>query len=148
MSYPSAAGTFMMVAETTTEQATPVGTVYANITLSNPCLKRSVSVRAMVDIGATHMIVTPDIARELGFDREETSTYSLTVADSRRVRVPRIQPVEIRFDDRTFLTEAAVLGDECLMGVIPLEAMDLVVDPKQRCVTPNPAHPDGPLFRA
>jgi hypothetical protein len=26
--------------------------------------------------------------------------------------------------------------------------MDLVVDPKQRCVTPNPAHSDGPLFRA
>jgi hypothetical protein len=34
------------------------------------------------------------------------------------------------------------------MGVIPLEAMDLVVDPKQQRVTPNPAHPDGPVFRA
>jgi hypothetical protein len=45
-------------------------------------------------------------------------------------------------------TEAAVLGDECLMGVIPLEAMDLVVNPKLECVTPNPAHPDGPVFRA
>jgi hypothetical protein len=33
-------------------------------------------------------------------------------------------------------TEAAVLGDECLMGVIPLEAMDLVVNPKLECVTP------------
>jgi hypothetical protein len=26
--------------------------------------------------------------------------------------------------------------------------MDLVVDPKLRRVTPNPAHPDGPVFRA
>ncbi len=86
-------------------------------------------------------------ATRRGFDLEETSTYSLTVADSRRVRAPRIQPVEIRFDDRTFMTEAAVLGDECLMGVIPLEAMDLVVDPKQRHVIANPAHPDGPVFR-
>jgi hypothetical protein len=66
LSYPSAAGTFMMVAETAAEQATPVGTVYANITLSNPHLERSVSVRAVVDTGATHMIVTADIARELG----------------------------------------------------------------------------------
>ena len=138
----------MMASETATEQGTPVGTVYANITLTNPYLKRSISVRALVDTGATHMIVTRHIALELGFDLEETSTYSLTVAESRRVRVPRIQPVEIGFEDRTFLTEAAVLGEECLMGVIPLEAMDLVVDPKQRCVTPNPAHPDGPLFRA
>jgi clan AA aspartic protease len=146
--YPSAATTFMMVAETTAEQGKSVGTIYANITLTNPYLKKSVSIRVMVDMGTTHMIVTAPIARELGFDLEETSTYSLTVADARRVRVPRIQPVEIRFDDRTFLTEAAVLGDECLMGVIPLEAMDLVVDPKQQRVTPNPAHPDGPVFRA
>jgi clan AA aspartic protease len=138
----------MMVIKTTAEQGKHVGTVYAAITLTNPYLKKSVSVRTMVDTGATHMIVPARIARELGFDLEETSTYSLTVADSRRVRVPRIQPVEIRFDDRTFLTEAAVLGDECLMGVIPLEAMDLVVDPKQQRVTPNPAHPDGPVFRA
>jgi clan AA aspartic protease len=115
---------------------------------TNPYLKKSVTVRAMVDTGTTHMIVTADIARELGFDLEETSTYSLTVADSRRVRVPRIQPLEIRFDDRTYVTEAAVLGDECLMGCLPLEAMDLVVNPKLQRVTPNPKHPDGPLFRA
>jgi clan AA aspartic protease len=138
----------MMVTETTAEQGTPVGTVYANITLTNPYLKKSVSVRAMVDTGTTHMIVTEHVARELGFDLEETSTYSLWVADARRVRVPRIQPVQIRLDDRTYVTEAAVLGDECLMGVIPLEALDLIVDPKHHRVTPNPAHPDGPEFRA
>jgi clan AA aspartic protease len=138
----------MMITGTTAEQGRPVGIVYADITLTNPYLKKSVAVRARVDTGATHMVVTAEIARELGFDLEETSTYSLTIADTRRVRVPRIQPVEIRFHDRTYLTEAAVLGDECLMGVLPLEAMDLVVDPKLRRVTPNPAHPDGPVFRA
>jgi clan AA aspartic protease len=137
-----------MVTGTTPEQGKPMGIVYANITLTNPLLEKSVNVRVMVDTGTTHMIVTADVARELGFDLEEMSTYSLTVADSRRVRCPRIQPVQIRFDDRTYLTEAAVLGDECLMGVIPLEAMDLVVNPKLERVTPNPAHPDGPVFRA
>jgi hypothetical protein len=64
------------------------------------------------------------------------------------LRRTRIQPVEIRFDDRTYLTEAAVQGDECLMGVIPLEVMDLVVNAKLERVTPNLAHPDGPVFRA
>ncbi len=136
-----------MVPGTENEQGTHVGIVHAEITLTHPYLKRSVGVRAMVDTGATHMIVTPEVARELGFDLEETSTYSLTVADARRVRVPRIQPLEIRFHDRTYVTEAAVLGVECLLGVIPLEALDLVVDPKRRCVTPNPVHPDGPVFR-
>jgi clan AA aspartic protease len=132
----------------TPQQGTPVGIVYADIVLTNPYLGKSVAVRVMVDTGTTHMIVTADIARELGFDLEETSTYSLTVADTRWVRCPRIQPIEIRFDDRTYLTEAAVLGDECLMGVIPLQAMDLVVNPRMECVMPNPAHPDGPVFRA
>lgn len=113
-----------------------MGTVHVRITLSN------------VDTGTTHMIVTRQVALELGFDLEETSMYSLTVADSRRVRAPRIQPVEIRFEDRSYVTEAAVLGDECLMGVIPLEALDLVVDPRQQRVTPNPAHPEGPVYRA
>jgi clan AA aspartic protease len=137
-----------MVKGTTVEQGTPMGIVYEDITLTNRYLNKSVTVRAMVDTGTTHMIVTADIARELGFDLEETSTYSLTVADTRRVRVPRITPIEITLHDRTFTTEAAVLGDECLMGVIPLEAMDLVVDPKLQRVTANPAHPDGPVFRA
>jgi clan AA aspartic protease len=145
---PLTARGFMMVARSTAEQGAPMGIVYADITLTNPLLKRSVSVRAMVNTGTTHMIVTADIARELGFDLEETSTYSLTVADSRRVRVPRIEPIKIGVYDRTFTTEAAVLGDECLMGVIPLEAMDLVVNAKQQRVTPNPANPDGPVFRA
>src|SRR5882757_404480 len=138
----------MMVTGTTPEQGRPMGIVYANITLTNRLLEKSVNVRVMVDTGTTHMIVTADVARELGFDLEEMSTYSLTVADSRRVRCPRIRPIQIRFEDRTYQTEAAVLGDECLMGVIPLEAMDLVVNPKLERVTPNPAHPDGPVFRA
>jgi clan AA aspartic protease len=137
----------MMIARVITEQRTAMGIVYAEITLINMLLGKSVTVRTMVDTGTTHMIVPAPIARELGFDLEEMSTYSLTVADTRRVRVPRIGPIEIRLGDRFYRTEAAVLGDECLMGVIPLEAMDLVVNPTLQCVTPNPKHPDGPEFR-
>jgi len=58
--YPPAAGELLMATQTTAEQGTPVGTVYANITLTNPYLKKSVSLRAMVDTGTTHMIVHPD----------------------------------------------------------------------------------------
>jgi len=125
-----------------------MGIVHADITLTNLFTEKSVNVRTMVDTGTTHMIVPANIARELGFDLEEVKTYSLTVADTRRVRCPCIAPIEIRLNDRSCVMEAAVLGNECLMGVVPLEMMDLVVDPKRQCVTANPKHPDGPVFPA
>jgi clan AA aspartic protease len=137
----------MMTATSIDEQGKPMGTVYADVTLTNMFSGRSVNVRTMVDTGAIHMVVPAAVATELGFDLEEVSVSYVTVADGRRVRCPQIAPVEIRFQDRTCPSSLVVLGDECLMGVVPLELMDLVVDPVQERVVPNPKHPDGPVFR-
>jgi len=46
------------------------------------------------------------------------------------------------------ITEALVLGDEPLMGVLPLEAMDLMVDPLRQQLVANPAHPNYPVALA
>ena len=43
---------------------------------------------------------------------------------------------------------AAPEGTTPLIGQIPLEALDLVVDPRSRELRTNPAHPDGPLMYA
>ncbi len=67
------------------------------------------------------------------------------MADGRQVYAPCLAPVEIRWVDRWVCTEVMVLGDECLVGVIPLEALDLMVDPK--CLKLVPKHPDGPRKR-
>jgi len=126
-----------------------MGQVYANFVLTNFNRDKRVPIRALVDTGATEIIVTPDVARELGFDLEEVSRVPVTLADGRRVSVPRLRGVEIHFADRSYLSEAVVLeGGECLVGVVPLEVMDLVVDPKREQLVPNPAHPDGPCWRA
>jgi len=54
--------------------------------------------------------------------------------------------IQIQFQDRTYLTEALVMGTECLVGVVPLEVLDVIVDPKsQRLVV---RLPDGPCARA
>lgn len=136
-----------MTATRTDEQGKSMGTVYADISLTNLFTRKSVNVRAMVDTGAIHMVVPASVATELGFDLEEVSVSYVTVADGRRVRCPQVAPVEIRFQDRTCPSSLVVLGNECMMGVVPLELMDLVVDPVQECVVPNPKHPDGPVFR-
>ena len=124
-----------------------MGTIYADIKLTNRFSGKSVNVRAMVDTGTTYMCIPVRVALELGYDLDEISTFSLTVADSRRVRCPHIDCLRIDFEDRWCTCDAAVLGDECLMGCLSLEAMDLVVNPKLERVTGNPKHPDGPTWR-
>ena len=136
-----------MAATSKVGQGKPMGTVYAEVTLTNMFSGKRVNVRTMVDTGAIHMVVPAAVATELGFDLEEVSISYVTVADGRRIRCPQVAPVEIRFQDRTCPSSLVVLGKECLMGVVPLELMDLVVDPVQERVIPNPEHPDGPVFR-
>jgi len=80
---------------------------------------------------------------------EEVSRVTVTLADGRRVSVPRLRGVEIHFADRSYCRRLSFWnGGECLVGVVPLEVMDLVVDAKREQLVPNPAHPDGPCLRA
>ncbi len=41
-----------------------------------------------------------------------------------------------------------MLGNEALLGVIPLDAMDLVIDPRQQTLVVNPQHPKYPVALA
>ena len=119
-----------------------MGLSKVQLTLTNMFKKNSIEISALVDKGAVHMCVTQAQARQLGFDLEECVTQIVTLADSRQIEVPKIRPIEIAFANRTYVTEALVLGDEALMGVIPLEAMDLVIDPRGQHVVVNPEHPN------
>ena len=122
-----------------------MGLTYAKLELVNLFNKKQVSVNALVDSGATHMCVTAEVALQLGYDIDEVSTHVVTLAYGRQTKVPRIGPIEIRFENRAYMTEAMVLGDESLMGVLPLEAMDLVLDPRGQRLMVNPAHPNYPV---
>jgi clan AA aspartic protease len=125
-----------------------MGTTYADLKLINLFTKQSVEVKALVDMGAAFMCVTEAIAVQLGFDTTEVSRHVVTLADGRQIRVPRIAPIEIIFGNRSYITEALVLGDEPLMGVLPLEAMDLLADPLRQQLIINPEHPNFPVALA
>jgi hypothetical protein len=60
-----------------------------------------------------------------------------------------VGPIEIEVLGRSMTGDAMVLprGTQTLLGAIPLEQLDLVVVPKTGDVIPNPAHPDGPVYR-
>ena len=125
-----------------------MGLSRTQLRLTNLFTKASIDLSALVDTGAVHMCVTEAQARQLGFDPEECSTQIVTLADGRQPEVPKIRPIEIAFANRTYATEALVLGDEALLGVLPLEAMDLIVDPRSRSVVVNPEHPNYPVTLA
>lgn len=72
----------------------------------------------------------------------------VTLADGHQYNVPKIAPVEVAFGNRSYVTEAVVIGDEFLLRVLPLEAMYLVVDPRQQQLIANPRHPNYPVALA
>lgn len=122
-----------------------MGIVHAELRLTNFFTGQSTQVRALVDTGATEMTVTPEVAVALGFDLEEVWRQMVTVADGRRFKVPRIGPLQIRYQDRAASFDAMVMGDQCLMGQVPLEVLDLIVDPKEKRLIGR--DPDGPVSR-
>ena len=65
----------------------------------------------------------------------------MVLADGTRRSVPYVGPIELRLADRIGFTGALVMGDQALLGVVPMEDMDLVVVPKTQRVIPNPANP-------
>ena len=125
-----------------------MGLTYAALKLTNLFTNQQVQVNALVDTGATFMCVTEEIALQLGFDITEVRQQTVTLADGHQRKVPKIAPIEITFENRSYVTEAVVLGNEPLLGVIPLEAMDLVVDPRQQAIIVNPQHPNYPVALA
>ena len=48
----------------------------------------------------------------------------------------------IKFENRGCLTGALVLGDEVLLGAVPMEDMDLVVSPAKQILMVNPESPN------
>ncbi|MFZ1693001.1 MAG: hypothetical protein WAT74_07390, partial [Flavobacteriales bacterium] len=73
---------------------------------------------------------------------EAIDKKEVTLADGSRKLVPYVGPIEIRFKNRTGFAGALVLGDQVLMGAIPMEDMDLVVIPKTRTIDVNPDSPN------
>lgn len=72
----------------------------------------------------------------------------VTIADGSRRLVPYVGPVMITFKNRNCFTGAMVLGEDVLLGAIPMEDMDLVIQPALLEVTVNPASPNIPMSTA
>jgi clan AA aspartic protease len=119
-----------------------MGLVKAKLELKNPRKPelQPIEVDALADSGAVHLCIPPHVQIQLGLD--EITKKEATLADGKKVLVPYVGPVELRFKNRVGFTGALVMGDEVLLGAIPMEDMDLVVIPKTRTLDVNPGSPN------
>lgn len=121
-----------------------MGITRAALTLSNPIKPglAAMECAALVDTGAMHLCIPEHVALQMEFTENDRREVTLA-AGSKKV-IPYVGPIRVQFGNGTCFVGAMVMGDEVLLGAIPMEDMDLVVRPLTQEVTVNPASPNIP----
>jgi len=102
---------------------------------------RKMTVNMLVDSGAYMLAINENIQQQMQFPIIEKRIFEL--AGGQNVEYEVVSLVELRFKNRRCIVDAVLLpGDsEPLLGAIPMENMDVLIDPKQQELIVNPAHP-------
>jgi clan AA aspartic protease len=113
-------------AEITVKNVMDMGLAHAGYITENNV--HSVTLNAIVDTGATTLVIDEEIFKQLGLSVVKTRNINLAGGGKTECKVT--DPVHIQWKDRFAVVNAVVLpGGKPLLGVIPLEFMDLMVDP-------------------
>ena len=128
-----------------------MGITRTTLQLRNPVRPNlaPLEVEALADTGAMYLCIPRHVALQMDLAVHEQREVIL--ADGSEARVDYVGPVEVRFGNRRCFVGAMVLGNEVLLGAIPMEDMDLVVNTRTRQVTVHPDRPNlpgGPAKRA
>jgi len=110
-----------------------MGHVYQRVKLS---AERTVTVRMLVDTGATYSVIPEALARAVGIKRLRRSV-PITLADKRRVKLDAGTAI-FRIGERE-APATLLVGDVAspILGVATLEGLGLTVDPRRRRLTPS-----------
>ena len=100
---------------------------------------RTVEVAALVDTGATRLYLKPSVIKKLGLGRAGTVRSQTTNGDAIRYKY---EPVELELMERRETFDVIEVPENVpnLLGQVPLEGLDFVVDAKGQRLIPNPAH--------
>jgi len=133
-----------------------MGLIYADIILSNSVEEtafkkglvaekdvKKINVKALVDTGAYMLTINDAIADQL--DLMIQDSVEVELADGTHSKRTLVGPVTVRFKNRRTTCDAIVLpgANEVLLGAIPLEGMDVVIDPLMQRLD---VHPDRPYL--
>jgi clan AA aspartic protease len=121
-----------------------MGVIYQHIRLHNAARPEieEVDANALVDSGAIDLCIPELVAKQLRLISIEQRV--ITVADGRKATVDYVGPIMVEVFGRRAFTGAMVLGDRVLLGAIPMQGMDVLIDPRRERLIPNPENPDVP----
>ena len=125
-----------------------MGIIYADLRVSNfshPDLEE-ITVNALVDTGALDSVIPEHLAIQLRLS--DLKPREVHLADGSRKLVRYAGPVKVEMMGRDCVTAAVVMGDQVLLGAIPMQAMDMIVHPRTEQLVPNPESPNVPSFLA
>ena len=102
---------------------------------------RSVEAEAFVDTGATRLYLKPSVIHALGLEKVDEVISQTTNGPKKR---SVYEPVRLEVQGRYGNFDVVDVGEKVpnLLGQIPLEYLDFVVDSKNRKLIPNPEHGD------
>ena len=114
-------------------------------TIKEPDIRQA-TVDVMVDTGATTLIINGKLFQQLGLD--VMGEREITFANDEKAVCKLTEPLEIHWKDRFVAMSALVVEDasEFLLGVLPLEGMDLMVDTVNQTLVG--AHGDNVVYLA
>lgn len=103
---------------------------------------KSLKVRALVDSGASMLVIPESIKQQLTLLKVDEQEAEL--ADGTVINLEVVGPVEVRFENRKAIVSAMVVPGEVeiLLGAIPMQAMDVLIDLKNERLIVNPKSPD------
>jgi clan AA aspartic protease len=90
---------------------------------------RKATVQAIVDTGAWSLVITEELYQKLGL--AQTGVTNAKLADGRKMPCIITNDIILQCNGRETSIRAAVIpgAERVLMGVLPLELMDFMVDP-------------------
>lgn len=101
-----------------------------------------INATALVDTGVPHLCIPEYIAGQLKV--KDTGIREVILGDGNARQVRYVSPIRIDVFGRTCVTGALVFGDQVLLGGIPMDDMDLIVESAGRRLSVNPRNPNIP----
>src|SRR5947208_3821078 len=102
-------------------------------------IPRQVEVSSLVDTGATRLYLKPSVIKRLGLLRVDAVRSQTTNGEAIRFKY---EPVQLELMGRKENFDVIEVPETVpnLLGQVPLEVLDLVVDSKHQKLIPNPEH--------